>query len=246
MSEEDAIDEDDDLDEEEDEDEDGESENETPFDDETEGRLVAGRCFELGGMTMTELTALKHAVDAIAERTTLALDVVPGGDFTSTGPGPDEDVHGSCVIGLSAGRGGTYTPDAVEREAALEKLEAAKKIGAEVWKEIAELVSEKARESFRKAKVDLWLACVGPLAAATLVFGVEGDEDASGMPGKYHGGQNMDQEPFDTGVWGLRVTYVQYESPEVERVDLSDKAHARRVEKLGRDDGRYFLVARYD
>jgi hypothetical protein len=218
----------------------------TAFDDDTEGRLIAGRSFEISGMPLSELTALKLAVDAIAERTKLPLDVVPGGDFTSTGPGPDDDVYSSVAIGLKAGRGGTDEPDTVDRAKALSQLEAARKLDAALWEEIAALVPEKSRERYRDAEIELSLVCVGPLAAATLTFGIEATKDAEGLPGKFTRGQNMAQESFATGVWGLRVAYAQYEGPEIEAVDLSDEAHAARVKELGRDDGQYFLVAQYD
>jgi hypothetical protein len=253
MSDEEAIDEDDDLDDEESDDEDGESEDEddgrgpaTAFDDDTEGRLIAGRSIEISGMPMAELTALKHAIDALAVRTKLALDMVPGGDFTSTGPGPNDEVYSSLALGLAAGRGGSFEPDAIDRGAALAQLAAAKKIDAALWDEITALLPEKSREKFRDAQIELSLVCVGPLAAATLAFGIEGKAEDAGQPGTFHRGQDMEQESFATGVWGLRVAYAQYEGPEIEAVDLSDEAHALRVKELGRDDGAYFLVAQYD
>lgn len=255
MSDDDVTDEDD-LDDAEDEDSDDEDDEDsddddgrgppTAFDSDTEGRLIAGRWFEISGMPLSELTALKLAVDAVAARTQLPLDVVPGGDFTSTGPGPDDDVYSSVAIGLRAGRGGTDAPDAIDRGKALAQLDAARKLDAELWDEIAALVPEKSRERFRDAEIVIALVCVGPLAAATLAFGIEGEADAEGLPGKFTRGQNMEQESFATGVWGLRAAYAQYEGPEIEEVDLSDEAHAARVKELGRDDGQYFLVAQYD
>jgi hypothetical protein len=249
VTDEDDLDEGDDDENEDDGDDDDDGDRggpETAFDSDTEGRLIAGRSFEISGMPLAELTALKLAVDAIAARTQLPLDVVPGGDFTSTGPGPDDDVYSSVAIGLRAGRGGTEEPDGVDRAKALSQLDAARKLDAALWEEIAALVPEKSRERYRDAEIGLSLVCVGPLAAATLAFGIEGVKDATGLPGKFTRGQNMEQESFATGVWGLRVGYAQYEGPEIEAVDLSDEAHAARVKELGRDDGQYFLVAQYD
>jgi hypothetical protein len=253
MSDEDVTDEDD-LDEDSDEDSDEDDSDEdsddrgpdTDFDGDTEGRLIAGRSFEISGMPLSELTALKLAVDAIAARTQLPLEVVPGGDFTSTGPGPDDEVYSSVAIGLRAGRGGTDEPDTIDRGKALAQLEAARKLDAALWDEIAALVPEKSRERFRDAEIAIALVCVGPLAAATLAFGIEGDKDAAGLPGLFTRGQDMQQESFATGGWGLRAAYAQYEGPEIDAVDLSDEAHAARVKELGRDDGQYFLVAQYD
>ena len=250
MSDEDVTDEDD-LDESDGESEDSDDDDNrrgppTKFDSDTEGRLIAGRWFEVSGVKLSELAALKLAVDAIAERTHLALDVVPGGDFTCTGPGANDDVYSTVAIGLSAGRGGTDEPDVVDRGKALAQLDAARKLDGALWNEIAALVPEKSREQFRTAEIGLALVCVGPLAAANLAFGIEGDEDAEGMPGKFTRGQDMAQESFETGVWGVRIAYAQYEGPEIDAVDLSDEAHAERVKELGRDDGQYFLVAQYD
>lgn len=234
-----------------DEDEDGYDDEDggkvaTPFDQETQGRLVAGRLLDLGGMTAGALTAFKLAVDALAERTGLPLEVVPGGDFTETGPSQDDAVHGDAVIGLPAGRGGPDGPSPLHREPALERLATARGISAAVWEEIAALLPEGRRARLLAEDIDLWLVCVGPLAAATLAFGVEGGEEDEDMPGEFLRGQDMDQEPFDTGVWGLRVEYVQYEGPEAVRVDLSDEAHAANVAELGRSDGGYFIISRYD
>ena len=245
VTDEDDLDEDDSEDSEDSDDDDGRGPA-TAFDDDTEGRLIAGRSFEISGMPLAELTALKLAVDTIAARTQLPLEVVPGGDFTSTGPGPDDDVYSSAAIGLRAGRGGTDEPDTIDRGKALAQLDAARKLDAALWEEIAALVPEKSREQFRDAEIGISLVCVGPLAAATLAFGIEGAAAAEGLPGKFTRGQNMQQESFATGVWGLSVAYAQYEGPEIEEIDLSDEAHAARVKELGRDDGQYFLVAQYD
>ena len=61
------------------------------------------------------------------------------------------------------------------------------------------------REKFREAEIGLALICVGPLAAANLAFGIEGDKDATDLPGKFTRGQDVAQESFATGVWGVRV-----------------------------------------
>ena len=216
------------------------------FDDETAGRLVAGRAFELSGITKRQLIAFRDAVAGLGANAGLTLVVVPGGDLSSTGPGIDEGVYGSCAVGLPAGSGGTDEPAPVDRDRALSQLAKAKDLTDAAWSEIAALLPEREAETLRAAETGLQLVCVGPLAAATLAFGVEGGEEDEGMPGEYHTGQDMSQERFQSGVWGVRVGYTQYESPEVEAVDLSDEAHAKRVAEVGRDNAAYFLIAQYD
>ncbi|APR86176.1 Hypothetical protein A7982_11525 [Minicystis rosea] len=216
------------------------------FDDETAGRLVAGRAFELSGITKRQLVAFRDAVAGIGAKAGLTLVVVPGGDFTDTGPGMDEGVYGGCAVGLPAGSGGSYEPDVIERERALSQLAKAKDLTDAAWREIAALLPEREGETLRDAETGIQLVCVGPLAAATLAFGIEGSEDDEGKPGTYFTGQDMSQDRFATGVWGVRVGYTQYESPEVEEVDLSDEAHQKRVAELGQDNPAYFLIAQYD
>ncbi|MRG96165.1 hypothetical protein [Polyangium spumosum] len=222
-----------------------ESEHEVLFDEETEGVLVAGKRFSASGMTRRQLGELASHVEKVAEKTGIALTVVPGGDYTDTGPSPDDTVYTEVVVGLEGGRGGTYGPDTIARDMALRALEKAKVIPAEVWAEISEKLEGRERQGLSEAEVRMHFVCVGPLAAATLAFGVLGTEDAPG-PGKYMRGVDMEQMPHTEGVWGLRVAYVQYEGPESEEVDLGEGAHAERVKELGAADARYFILARYD
>jgi hypothetical protein len=227
-------------------DEDGaESPHEVLFDEDTEGVLIAGKRFSSGGMTRRQLGELAQHVEAIAEKTGHALSLVPSGDLTDTGPAPDDTVYAEVHIGLEGGRGGTYGPDTIARDVALRALEKAKAIPAEVWAEIGEKLEGREREAWAEATVSMYFTCVGPLSAATLAFGVLGIEDAAG-PGEYLRGVDMEQMAHEEGVWGRRVAYVQYESPESEEVDLGEEAHAERLKELGASDARYFILARYD
>jgi len=93
--------------------------------------------------------------------------------------------------------------------------------------------------------VALHLTCTGPLAAGTLAFGVTGGRDDAGQ-GEFHYGQDTNQESHSEGVWGERVGYCQYESPDAVEVDLSDEAHQKRRDAAASPAAGYYLIARYD
>jgi len=230
----------------EDGDEEGESAHEVMFDEETEGVLVAGKAINTSGMTRRQLGAFAQAVEAIGEETGFqGLTVVPAGDNTDTGPAPDDGVYSVLHVGFEGGRGGTYGPDTISREAALRALERAKGVPAEVWARIGDKLEGREREAWGEAKVAMHFTCVGPLAAATLAFGLLGTEDGEG-PGEYLYGVDMEQERHAEGVWGRRIAYAQYEGPESEEIDLGEGAHRERAAELGVPDARYFILARYD
>jgi hypothetical protein len=223
------------------------SPHEVGFDEETEAVLVAGRAFDSASMTRRQVGAFARHVEDVAARAGLPIKVVAAGDLTDTGPSPDDTCYATLHVGLEAGRGGGYGPDEVWRDATLSTLEAARRIPEAIWAEIGEGLTDRPRTAFSEASVALYLTCVGPLAAATLGFGIIGGEDDEG-PGEYMYGQDMEQQPHEEGVWGVRVGYVQFESPDSEEVDLSDEAHAARVAELGEHAARagYYVMARYD
>jgi len=225
--------------------EEAESPHEVSFDEDTEGVLVAGKRFSASRMTRKQIGEFAQHVQAIAEKTGHAVTIVASGDLTDTGPAPDDTAYTEVHIGFEGGRGGTYGPDTISRDVALHALEKAKAVPAEVWAAIGEKLEGDAREAWDEATVTMYFTCVGPLAAATLAFGVLGTEDGEG-PGKYMRGVDMEQMAHEEGVWGQKVVYVQYESPESEEVDLGEAAHAERVKELGDENARYFILARYD
>jgi hypothetical protein len=217
----------------------GSGSHEVGFFDDTEGVLIAGRKGDQNPMKRSELGKFKLAVEALGKSKGLELAVVPCGDLTDTGPGPDDDCWGSLVVGIFHGSGGTYGPEQVTREQALAKLDAAKKIGDDVWQAIAALMPEGGREGFLENEIALHLVPVGPLAYAMVIFGSEGTEENSGE-GEYFRGADMTQEPHSSGVWGQKVA--SGEDPEV--IDLSESAHQARVAAFPK--GGYFLIAQYD
>lgn len=221
------------------------SPHEVSFDEDTEGVLVAGKRFSTGGMTRRQLGEFAKHVEAVAAKTGQALTLVGSGDLTDTGPAPDDTVYAEVHVGFEGGRGGTYGPDTILRDVALHALERAKAVPDEVWAAVGEKLEGREREAWDEASVSMYFTCVGPLTAATLAFGMLGTEDGEG-PGEYMRGVDMEQMPHEEGVWGLKVAYVQYESPESEEVDLGDAAHAERAGELGVPDARYFILARYD
>lgn len=223
--------------------------NERSFDEETEGVIVAGRPIEISGMKRRDLGRLAEAVEAIGKRAGLALKLTPGGDnSTESGPSDEADVYCVAVAGFEAARGGGFDPEPVDRAKMLQKLEEARKIPAEVWSEIAALLPPSARRHFDQTPdVSLHIACVGPLSAASLIYGILGERDDAIRPGKFHRGQDMNQEPHGTGVWGVRAAFSQYEGPDVDELDLGDEEHQDRVKRLGPAEGAgYYLIARYD
>lgn len=229
-------------------DEDGErgADHDFSFDDETQGVLVAGKAFDVSGMLRKDLGAFAAHVLEVGKKNNLAISLTPSTDLSDdSGPGPEEDIYCTVHVGFTPAFGGTYSPDSVSRESCVKAIEEANAVPEEVWKEIGDKLREKERERYDEAAIRLHLTCVGPLAAATLAFGIPGTEDSEG-PGEYMYGQDMGQEPHEEGIWGVNVAYVQYESPESEEVDMSDSAHAERMEKLGVDNGGYYLIARYD
>lgn len=255
MSDDEDIEDEDNNDEEEDEyedddggedDEGGGHEHAFSFDEETEGVIIAGKAFDISGMLRKDLGEFALHVKKLAEKHGMSITVVPSGDLSDdSGPGPDEDLYSTVLVGFVSDWGGTYAPQMISREKALQAFKNAQNVSDEIWKEIGDKLGEKEREAYNEAPVALHLTCVGPLAAATLAFGVVGKEEGGG-PGEFMYGQDMGQEPHEEGIWGLQVAYVQYESPESEEIDLSDEAHAQRVEKLGVDGAAYYLIGRYD
>jgi|GEM_PF-5128845 len=228
-----------------DEDDEHRVEHDYSFDEETEGIIVAGKAFDVSGLCRRDIGAFAAHVDAIAEKQGISVKVVPAGDFTDTGPGPDDEVYSVVHVGILGPRGGTYSPDGISREAALRALESAHGLSPDVWTTIGEKLTGSDRERYDEAEIGLHFTCVGPLAAATLAFGVSGNEDGEG-PGEYLHGQDMEQEPHTTGVWGKKIAYVQYEGPESEPLDLTDTAHKAHIEELGNSDAQYYIIARYD
>lgn len=246
-----------------DDDGDGESEHAYSFFEDTEGAIVAGKAFDVGAMLRKDLGTFAAAVDEIAKKHDLKLMVVPSGDLTDTGPGPDDAVYSVVHVGFLADCGGSYAPEVIIRAQVLAALEKAQNVPAGVWAEIGEKLSENEINAYNDAEIGLHLTCVGPLTAATLAYGVlrnrknddeddvddddaDQDEEESADGCKLHYGQNMEQEPHEQGVWGVRVAYVQYESPESEPLDMSDEAHQKRVELCNDPAAHYYIFARYD
>lgn len=222
-----------------DEDDGGGASSEAGFGEETAGALLAGRYGELCGLTGSGLNKLKADLEALGKARGVELTLVPAGDYTDTGPGPDDACWGSFVVGLLHGTGGTYGPEKLTRERLLEKLEAARAIPAEVWQAAAELMPENARDGFLQGDVLLQLVAVGPLAHAMVAFGAVGAEEDAGQ-GEYFSGTDMEQEPHAEGVWGQLV--VSGEDPR--DFDLSEAAHQARASAF--PGGEYFVIARYD
>ncbi|MFT3711492.1 MAG: hypothetical protein QM817_27980 [Archangium sp.] len=212
----------------------GSGSHEVAFFDDTEGALVAGRRVEIDGISRSELGKLKLAIEALGKGITL----VPSGDHTDTGPGPDDECFGGGIVGILHGTGGGYGPDAVTREKCLAKIEAVKALGDDVWKPVTALLPESNRGSL-EGDVGMFLVPVGPLAAAKIAFGKAGAEEDAGQ-GEYQWGTDMSQEKHSSGVWGMRVC--GGEDP-VE-IDFSEAAHQARVAAF--PDGGYFVIARYD
>jgi hypothetical protein len=196
-------------------------------------------------MTRKDLGEFAKKVEAIASAAGHTLSVVPSGDLTDTGPSPEDTVYAAVHVGFEGARGGTYGPDTLSMDAVNRAIERAQNVPEAVWAQLGEVLESSQRAKFAEAPIALFFTCVGPLAAATLAIGVLGTEGGEG-PGQYMHGQDMEQEPHEEGVWGERVAYVQYESPESEEVDLSPATHEERVKELGASDARYFIIARYD
>ena len=214
--------------------------HEVYFDDETAVTIIAGRLVELSGLKRSDLGKLKLGVEALGKAKGLEdFTLVPSGDFSAdSGPGPDEDCYSSFVVGILHGSGGTYGPQQLTRERALEKLTRAKAIGDDVWQAVTELLPAERREN-ALGDVELYMLPVGPLAYAKVAFGTEGSEEDGGE-GEYVVGTHMDQERHESGVWGQLV--VSGEDPEV--LDLSESAHQARLAAF--PGGSYFIISRYD
>lgn len=219
----------------------GGAKHEVYFDDETAVTIIAGKYMELSGLKRSELGKLKLAADELGKAKGIeGFTLIPSGDFSAdSGPGPDESTYSSFVVGVLHGSGGTYGPEQLTRERALEKLERAKAIADEVWQAFVEKLPEARREGAADSETQLYVVPVGPLAYAKVAFGVEGSEEDGG-DGEYVVGTHMDQERHETGVWGQRVA--GGEDPEV--LDLSESAHQARVAAF--PEGKYYLISRYD
>lgn len=215
------------------------------LDAETEAVLIAGRAIETSELTRSGFDAFAAHVEDVGRRVGVALSVVGGGDLTRTGPGPTDTLYATIIVGVEIGRGGGDRPDEVSRDAALARLAEVRQVSDATWAEIAASLPGTEKERLEEAQVALHLTCTGPLAAGILAFGVTGTEDAGG-PGTFLQGQDTQQEPHRTGVFGLQVGYCQYESPDAVEVDLEEGAHASHVAKVGVPEARYYLIARYD
>jgi hypothetical protein len=232
-----------------DDEDDGLEEDEDDFDDEdggddTQAVLVAGRSFSSGDMTRFSFDAFSTHVEEVARKHGVTLSIVGAGDLTETGPGPEDSIYATVIVGDVVDEGGSFGPDKISRDRALSILAGVEKIAAAVWSEIGAGLAATEKERFEGARTALHLTCTGPLAAGTLAFGVVGDRKGSG-PGKVHWGQDSHQEPHEEGVWGEQVGYCQYEGPDAVVVDLGDEAHRARASSVG-EGADYYLIARYD
>lgn len=218
----------------------GESPHAFQFEQDTVAALVAGRQVDPGmNFTRAALGEAARAVRELGVKRGFSLELVPCADNTDTGAGPEDTVPWSMVVGLPVASGGTYGPEALSRDSALSRLEAAKALPAEVWSEIAALLPESSRANVMAEPIELHLLACGPLAVGKIAFGVPGTEEDAGE-GEFQVGQDMSQERHEEGVWGQRVAGTE----DTEVVDFSESAHQARVAAF--PEGQYFLIARYD
>jgi hypothetical protein len=114
-----------------------------------------------------------------------------------------------------------------------------------------------ATDSHLRANVELWLTSCGPLSASKLVYGVaEPREESETAAEEIAAGElrwfcpvDRNQEwQYQQGARGLLVAFAQFSIPEVARIDLSQDAHAARLEKTAPLGGErsYYLLPRYD
>lgn len=213
-------------------------------DSETAAVLIAGRKYDFSDFTRGQVIALCEAIGQIGEETGTSLIAAPiDADLTDdSGPGDDENGYCSAVVGILVAEVGAYGPEEVGRDAMLRALESARAVPAEVWEKIDSAYSD-AGGKYEVDPTALWLGCIGPLPMAYLAFGTLGAEGED-KPGKFTRGQDMEQSPHETGVYGVRVASCSYDGSSAGAIDVGDAAHAaREAEAPG---GAYYLMARYD
>ena len=213
-------------------------------DSETDGVLVAGRKYDFSDFTRGQVVALCETIGRIGEESGTGLVAVPAdADLTDdTGPGDDEMAYCSAFIGIPVAEGGGYGPEEISREAMLSALEKARAIAPDVWAKVDEEYKA-AGGKYPGDEIALHLGCIGPLPMAYFAFGTLGSPDDGGE-GKLVRGQDMEQMPHETGVYGIEIASCSYDGGSADAIDISDAAHAARQEQY--PEGAYYLIARYD
>jgi hypothetical protein len=102
-----------------------------------------------------------------------------------------------------------------------------------------------AAQAERAALPGLYLVCTGPLPYTHLVHGIPaGPVTARARDLPLYTGQDNEQKPHRLGVAGVRLSFVQMESPELRRIDLTTPHMAEQMAEF--DGGELYLIAKYD
>lgn len=213
----------------------------------TRAVLVAGRSYDVPGLTRGEVLALCEQIAAIAGRAGAPIVAIPA-DVDLSDASATDDGWSLCsvYVGVLVAEGGTHEPLAVTREAMLAALQQAQAIPPAVWDEIIAACEEaggEASDILDGADITLRLCCTGSLPLARMVFGVPGKKGDE-LRGEYWYGKGPDRSQHATGVFGVNVQVCSVDTPALP-IDLSDKAHTARVAKAPPKGG-YYLIAEYD
>ena len=122
---------------------------------------------------------------------------------------------------------------------------AATAITTEFVQGVADVLDPTSRAELLASRSAVYLAPMGPLASATVVYGVR-KAAASACPDGWHRLQGLDRKrmPHRRAAYGAVVA--RADDWEVAECDISDAAHAARVSVVSERKAAYHIVARYD
>lgn len=244
------------------------------YTDDTSAYLVAGRRLT-GPFSDNGFDEFCGLLDQLARELDQPLVLLPEGNFGGSGVAISEAGLLSCALGLVVSRTDTKHIGSVTHQ---DMIAAVARAEALPWDKLGELISSSEKDGPRRLDdgMALYATASGPLAGVMVGYGVpvdlrrvvdEDDEDeddwddeddlffdettgvASVVPGlRLIQGNLMDQTPQPDAVYGVEVARALYDQPKPIALDISDAAHADRVDKLGELSAQsaYHLIAHYD
>jgi ankyrin repeat protein len=220
------------------------------FRDVTLALLVAGRRVEEASMTRGQVAALCELTHQWAARLHKPLLCAVGDDPRDyNDEGDDAQLYPNVVIGLEIAHAAAddRRPRAVEASHIEAAQRAAEDLPPEFWEAVAAALPSGQREQFLEQEAGVWLVSAGPLAMATLSYGVISEErEALGLV--WERGRDSDQRDHTVGALGVSVEGAAYDGESAVAVDMSAATHEGRVAATaGLGSGcSYLLMAQYD
>jgi len=219
--------------------------------EETFAELIAGISFEAKSTQVEDLIEFAQSIHTDE----MPWVLIPAEDLDNC----DDEIL-PIVFGLLIGEASSEEGEKV-RISYNEILEMLKKAKANfsVFDSLSEIIEDDHDELYM-SEIEMILTGCGPLLNGYLVYGVTDPQDDSYLETDFdaqykdtdidwYAPVNMDQEWIpENGVKGVLAQVVQYDNASIDRVDISEGAHNKRVEQVKDLEGEcsYYLLPRYD